>query len=142
VRLFSAPFAHLFVTRIRSWNLARIAMQFQYTFTDDHLRRFGHHIGQRAAVLGVVKALRCAPTRYAGLRAWTTPARRSKCSTHVMAGDPLHFQIDPVGKRAYVAPLVGAVAHPLRSRIRRGALQPPPSGQGLQHPSQQTRSLA
>ena len=27
----------------------------QYTSTDDHMRRFGHHIDQRAAVLGVVK---------------------------------------------------------------------------------------
>jgi hypothetical protein len=78
VRVISGPFAHLFVTRVRGSNLARIALQFQYTFTDDHMRRFGHHISKRGAVLGIVQALRCASTRCAGLRAWTTPARRSK----------------------------------------------------------------
>ena len=57
------------------------------------MRRFGHHAGQCGAVLGIVQALRCASTRYAGLRAWTTPARRSKCSTHVMAEEPVPFLI-------------------------------------------------
>jgi len=52
-------------------------LQFHYTFTDDHMRRFGHHIGQLTAALGLVKALRYASTRCAGLRALTTPARRS-----------------------------------------------------------------
>ena len=33
---------------------------------------------ERRAVLGIVKALRSAPTRCAGLRALTTPARSSK----------------------------------------------------------------
>src|SRR5688572_21504790 len=54
-----------------------IALHFQYTSTKVRaLLRPSHR--QRRAVLGVVKALRYAPTRCAGLRALTTPARSSK----------------------------------------------------------------
>ena len=63
---------------VHGCNLTRIALQLLCTFIDDHMRRFGHHIGHRAAVLGLVKALRYASTRSAGPWALTTPALRSK----------------------------------------------------------------
>jgi hypothetical protein len=79
-----------------------------------------------------------APTRYAGLRAWTTPARRSKSSIHVMAEEPVpfpNFYIDRSNRRAYVFEISPVpLRTPLRSRIRRGAPQPPPSGQGCSIP--------
>jgi len=59
-------------------------LQVLCTFIDDHMRRFGHHIGHRAAVLGLVKALRYASTRSAGPWALTTPAPLEG-STYVMA---------------------------------------------------------
>jgi hypothetical protein len=39
-----------------------------------------------------------------------------------------------LARRAYREVLVGAIAHPLRSRIRHGARQPPPSGQRCSFP--------
>jgi hypothetical protein len=39
------------------------------------------------------------------------------------------FSIDPSNRQTYREDLAGAIAHPLRSRTRRGALQLPPSGQ-------------
>ena len=54
-----------------------IAVHFQHTSAKVlALLRPSHR--QRRAVLGLVKALRYAPTRCAGLRALTTPARSSK----------------------------------------------------------------
>jgi hypothetical protein len=63
---------------VQRCNLTRIALQSLCAFIDDHMPRFGHHIGHRAAVLGLVQALRYASTRSAGPWALTTPALRSK----------------------------------------------------------------
>ena len=62
--------------------------------------------------------------------ALTKPARSSKVALMRWPMKPVaSFRIDPSSRPAYVEDLVGAIAHPLRSRIRRGALQLPPSGQ-------------
>ena len=46
-------------------------------------------------------------------------------STHVMAEEARRiFRIDQSSQQTYGEDLVGAITHPLRSRIRRGALQP------------------
>ena len=86
------PFARLFVTHCTRLQCRADRNAVPNTHSPMiTVRRFGHHIGQRGAALSVVQALRCASTRCAGLRAWTTPARRSKCSIHVMAEEPLRF---------------------------------------------------
>ena len=52
-------------------------------------------------------------------------------STYVMAEEARRIvsYLTRRVRRAYREVLVGAIAHPLRSRIRRGVLQPPLSGQ-------------
>src|SRR5205809_6784318 len=55
------------------------------------------------------------------------------------------FRIDPSSRPAYVEDLVGAIAHPLRCRIRRGALQSPAHRaalQLLQEPTDRSRDAA
>ena len=89
------------------------------------LRRPSHD--QRRAVLDVVKALAALDPAGFGL---DDACAQLEGSTYVMAEEARRsFRIDQSSRRAYREDLVGAIAHPLRSRIRRGALQPPLSEQ-------------
>ena len=76
-------------------------------------------------MLGLVKALRYAPTRCAGLRALDdTCAQLEGKQLCDGRGSFCIFSIDLSNRQTYGEDLVGAITHPLRSRIRRGVLQP------------------
>jgi hypothetical protein len=73
-------------------------------------------------VLGAVKALAALDPAGCGL---DDACAQLESSTYVMA-EEAHciFRIDPNSRQTYGEDLVGAITHPLRSRIRRGVLQP------------------
>ena len=68
-------------------------------------------------------SLRSAPLR--GPAGLDDACAQLEGSTYVMAEEARRiFHIDPSSMQTYGEDLVGAITHPLRSRIRRGALQP------------------
>ena len=83
---------------------------------------------QRRAVLGIVKALAALDPAGFGL---DDACAQLEGSTYVMAEEARRrFSVlTRAAAQTYREVLVGAIAHPLRSRIRRGALQPPLSEQ-------------
>jgi len=105
-------------------DVAWIALQFRETFCD----------GNRTGSAITLQASSC-PRRRQGSSLRSDPLRgpaglddacaQLEGSTYVMAEEARRiFHIDPSSMQTYGEDLVGAITHPLRSRIRRGALQP------------------
>jgi hypothetical protein len=123
-RAICAPFARA-LSRAYTQQITRGSHCTFNTHLRKYSRSFGHHIVSVELCSGVVKARRYAPTRCAGLRALTTPCAQLEGSTYVMAEEArCIFHIDQSSRQTYGEDLVDAITHPLRSRIRRGALQP------------------
>jgi hypothetical protein len=109
---------------VRAADRERIERDFRHTFCEQY---------SRASVI-TSSASSCArhrqgsPLRSDPLRGPTgldDACAQLEGSTYVMAEEArCFFHIDPSGRQTYGEDLVGAITHPLRSRIRRGALQP------------------
>lgn len=120
------------VRRVLIADRERIALHFRCSFCFcARLRRPSHR--QRRAVLDVVKALAALDPAGFGL---DDACAQLEGSTYVMAEEARlpFFRTDPGRRQPYREDLVGAIAHPLRSRIRCGVLQLPLSEQCLQLP--------
>ena len=112
------------VTCVHAADRTRIALHFRHTFCES----------TRAASAITSSASSCARSRQGsslrsdplcGPAGLDDACAQLEGSTYVMAEEArCIFRIDPSSRQTYGEDLVGAITHPLRSRIRRGALQP------------------